>query len=112
MNPSQQQRGLPEVYREVAYQWADANAAALLLEETKSAVLSEMIIKIMDGKTRGKANAEAQAKASKEWHDYLHEMVEARKLANRLSVEREYMKMKFSEWVSNTADERTKLGLQ
>lgn len=103
--------GLPESYREVGFAWADANAAANLLEDSKSAVLSSMVIDIRKADDCSVAAAETKAKASLAWRNYLDDVHDARQKANRLSVEREYWKMKFSEWISNSADDRARAAL-
>lgn len=99
-------RPLSEQFRVVAKAWADADAAANLLEETKTATLSQKMLKLGDMPV---SRAEMTVKASDEWHEYLETMVAARKEANIRKVQMEYIRMRFSEWQSlnaNARDER------
>ena len=101
---------LAEQFRIISGSWVDAEAAAALLEDTKSAVLSQKMLAVAT--TAGSVSrAEMQVKASDDWIDHLHGINAARKKANLLKVRREYLKMKFSEWVSSAADERARAGL-
>jgi hypothetical protein len=97
-----------EQFRVVAKQWVDADAAATLLEDTKSAVLAER----MQAHAELAVNrAEQLVKSSPEWRDHVEKMVNARKAANRLKVQMEYLRMKFSEWQSHEATKRTEARL-
>jgi hypothetical protein len=97
-----------EQFRVVAKQWVDADAAATLLEDTKSAVLAER----MQAHAELPVNrAEQIVKSSPEWRDHVEKMVNARKSANRLKVQMEYLRMKFSEWQSHEATKRTEARL-
>lgn len=94
---------ISEQFRIVAKQWVDADNAARLLEETKTAVLSQKMKAIGDVPA---AHAERDVKASPEWQDHIRKMVEARSAANRLKVQLEYIRMKFSEQQSFEATAR------
>jgi hypothetical protein len=86
----------------------DLDKAATLLEETKTLVLSQRI------KAQGDIahnRAEAQVKASPEWHDHVTKLVEARSAANLKKVQMEYLRMKFSEWQSENANKRAEMRL-
>lgn len=97
-----------EQFRVVAKQWVDADAAATLLEDTKSAVLAERMQAHADLAVN---RAEQIVKSSPEWRDHVEKMVNARKQANRLKVQMEYLRMKFSEWQSHEATKRTEARL-
>lgn len=97
-----------EQYRIVAKQWVDAEAAASLLEDTKSAFLSQ---RIQDHADIAVNKAEAMVKASPEWAQFLEDMTGARKQANLLKVQLEYIRMKFSEWQSENATKRAEMRL-
>lgn len=97
-----------EQFRIVAKQWVDADAAASLLEDTKSAVLAERMQAHADLAVN---RAEQIVKSSPEWRDHVEKMVSARKQANRLKVQMEYLRMKFSEWQSHEATKRTEARL-
>jgi hypothetical protein len=99
---------ISEEYRIVAKQWTDAEAAASLLEDTKSAVLSQMMVALGDMPI---SRAEMQVKASDDWSDFIHKMVEARKKANLLKVQLEYIRMRSSEWSSLEASKRAEMRL-
>jgi hypothetical protein len=99
---------LSEQFRVVAKSWVDADAAANLLEETKSAVLSRMMLNLGDMPV---SRAEMQVKASDEWREFVSKMVEAREKASLLKVKMEYIRMKFHEWQSVEASKRAEMRL-
>jgi hypothetical protein len=96
---------LSEQYAEIGHEWADAEAAASLLEDLKTSVLSQ---KMQDWIAGGMAvnKAEASVKASPEWTDYITKMVNARKLANKLRVQMDVVKMRQWEQTNAQANER------
>lgn len=97
-----------EQYRIVSKQWVDADAAASILEDTKSAVMAERVVALGDMAVN---KAEATVKASPEWRQHVEAVVNARRAANRLKVQLEYLRMKFSEWQSHEATKRTEARL-
>lgn len=97
-----------EQFRVVAKSWVEADAAASILEDTKSAVLSEKMQALGDMPV---SKAEAMVKASPEWRDHVEKTAAARKIANRFKVQMEYLRMKFSEWQSHEANKRTEARL-
>lgn len=97
-----------EQFRIVAKQWVDADAAASILEDTKSAILSEHMQALGDMPV---SKAEAIVKASPDWRLHIEKMVDARRASNRLKVQMEYLRMKFSEWQSHEATKRTEARL-
>jgi len=97
-----------EQYRIVARKWVDADAAASLLEDTKSAFLSQ---KMQQHAGAAVNKAEMLIKGSPEWADFVEKMVAARKQANLLKVQLEYLRMKFSEWQSENATKRAEMRL-
>ena len=99
---------LSEQFRIVANAYVDADSAASLLEETKSAVLARMMLSLGDMPV---SRAEMQTKASPEWVEFVTNMVEARKKAAFLKVKMEYIRMKFSEWQSIEASKRAEMRL-
>lgn len=98
---------ISEQYRLVAKKWVEAEHAASLMEETKSAALSQMITKII-GYDIGMAynKAELAAKASDEYKEYIIQMVSLRRDANLLQAQMNYIKMKHSEQQSSEATAR------
>lgn len=99
---------LSEQFRLAAEAWVDANAAADLLEETKSACLSQRAMALGEMSV---AKAEMIVKSSEEWHEHLKAIVEARRVANRLKVQKDYIQMRFSEWQSADANARKERGM-
>ena len=55
--------------------------------------------------------AEAEVKASPEWHDHITKMVEARSAANLKKVQLEFIRMRFNEWQSENATKRAEMRL-
>lgn len=99
---------LSEQYRIIAKKWVEADSAANLLEETKSAVLAKMMADLGD---MAVSKAEMQVKASDEWRDHVTKMVEARSAASLLKVQLEYIRMQFMEWQSHSATKRAEMRL-
>lgn len=97
-----------EQYRIVSKQWVDADAAASILEDTKSAVMSERVMALGDMAVN---KAEATVKASIEWKNHVESIVKARRAANLLKVQLEYLRMKFAEWQSAEATKRAEMKL-
>ena len=87
----ERERPISEQFRIVARQWVEADKAASILEESKSAVLSQMMLKEGDMPV---SKAEMRVKGSAEWQDYLDKMVCARSDANLRKVQMDYLKMK------------------
>lgn len=99
---------LSEQFRLIAKQWVDAESAASILEETKSAVLSKMMADLGDMPV---SKAEMRVKSTKDWSDYVKKMVDARTKASMLKVQLEYIRMRFSEWQSHEATKRAEMKL-
>lgn len=99
---------ISEQYRITAKEWVEADAAASLLEETKSAVLSQRMAALGAGPV---SKAEMTVKASPEWEEHVTKMVDARKQANFLKVKLEWLRMKFSEVQSSEATKRAEMKL-
>ena len=94
---------ISEQYLRKAHEWADLDNAASLMEESKSSVLSQMIL--AEGQIPLN-RAEANVKASERWVKYIKEMVGARAAANHARVELEYLRMRHREWVGEDANNR------
>lgn len=97
-----------EQFRVTAKQWVELDRAATMLEETKSAVLSQRMAALGDIPV---SHAERTVKASAEWQDFIKSMVDARTQANLKKVQMEYLRMKFSEWQSENANRRSEMRL-
>ena len=99
---------LSEQFRIIAKKWVDSEAAAKMLEETKSAFLSNRMSEQGDCPV---SKAEMVVKASDVWHQYIESMVNARKEANLLKMQLEYIRMRFSEQQSDEATARAEMKL-
>lgn len=99
---------LSEQYRVTAKEWVEADAAANLLEETKSAFLSQKMVALGDLPV---SRAEMQVKASEDWNTFVTVMVNARERSNLLKVKTEWIRMKFNEWQSAEATKRAEMKL-
>lgn len=94
---------LSEKYRLAASEYVEAESRASLLEELKSATLSQMMLKLGDMAVN---KAERDVKASDEWVQYVTGMVEARRLANQAKHDLEVIRMKYGEQQSAEATAR------
>ncbi len=99
---------LSEQYRIVAKRWVEAEAAASLLEDTKSAVLSQQMLALGEMPV---SKAEMLTKANPEWIDHIKKITEARAAANLLKVQLEYLRMKSGEQASAEASKRAEMRL-
>lgn len=98
---------ISERFRLIAKKWVDAEKAASLMEETRTAVLSEMISKVIGYNLSMPYNkAELSAKSSPEYKEFVEKMVELRGEANLLKVKMEYLRMVFQERSSAEATAR------
>lgn len=97
-----------EQYRIAAKAWVGLDGAARLLEETKTAVLSQKMKALGDIPA---AHAEREVKASEEWAAFIKGMVDARTEANLARVRMEWTKMKVMEWQSENATRRAEMRL-
>lgn len=97
-----------ERFRLVAKKWNELDAAASLLEELKSSVLSQWMLKKGDVPV---SHAERAVKASDEWVEYITKMVAAREAANLAKAEMEFVKMKQMEQQSAEASRRAEMRL-
>lgn len=99
---------ISEQFRLVAKEWVDADSAARLLEETKTAVLAQRQKAMGDMPA---AHSEREVKASPEWADFVERMVKSRTAANLKKVQLEYIRMQFSEAQSFEATKRAEMKL-
>jgi hypothetical protein len=104
----QRDRPISEEFRIIAKKWVDAEAAAQILEDTKSAVLAQKTAALGDMPVN---RAEQTVKASHEWFGHLEKIVEARRAANTLKMQLEYLRMRHAEWQSANATNRAEMRL-
>ena len=103
---------ISEQFRIAGEQWVDADAAASILEETKSASYSKMVGKVIEENLHLAINkAEHLVKSSDEYVHLVTNMVDARSKANKLKVQMEYLRMKFQEGSSKEATKRAEMRL-
>jgi len=98
-------------WKEAAKEWVQLNAVADLLEECKSATLSEMMQKYVSNGDTSVSKAEMLAKSSEEWQTYIKGMVAARKDANIAKVKSDWLRMRHSEQMSEEANNRAEMKL-
>ena len=105
-------RPLSEQFRLAGLAWAEADGAATLMEETKTARLSQHIQNIIDREGHmPHAHAERMVKASLEWHSEVEIMVQLRTKANKLRIELDYIRMLAAEQQSYAANKRAEMRL-
>lgn len=97
------ERPISEDFRIAAREWVEKEKAASLLEETKSSVLSQMMLKQGDMPV---SRAEMNVKASADWREFVTSMVEARGEANLARVKMKWVELRYGEWQSNDANAR------
>lgn len=95
-----------EQFRLVARQWSDEDAAASLLEELKTTTLEKIKSGVIANETMSENKAERLAKCTPEWTEYIEKMCAHRAKANRLKLQMEYLRMRFSEAQSHEANAR------
>ena len=112
-----------DIYREAGMDWADKEAAAQLLEECRSAVLSQWMVEEMgnyvvpvtkSGSPSARAEmaigkAEALVKASSRWREYNEKMIAARTDANKAKVRLESIRMRAMEQQAKDATARAEM---
>ena len=93
-----------EKYRLAAKEWVELEAAANMLESTKSSVFAQLVVNQGDMPVN---RAELNVKASQEWMAHVEMIAEARKAANLAKCRVEYIRMQFSEQQSAEANARS-----
>ncbi len=101
-------RPLSEQAYEAGLDYSDKNAAASLLEDLKSSVLSRMMAALGEMAVN---KAEMKVKASGEWVDHVKIVVEARRVSDNAKFRHEYLRARFQEWQSEQANARTEARL-
>jgi CTP:molybdopterin cytidylyltransferase MocA len=99
---------ISERFRIVGKEWVDADAAANLLEQLKSATLAQWMLELGDMPV---SKAELQVKGSERWKEYIEAMCAARARANKLKVEKEWLDMRSTERNSEEATRRAEMKL-
>lgn len=104
----QHERPISEEFRIVAKAWCEADAAARLLEETKSSLLSKLVMASTEPSI---GRAEHAARASSDYTEHIKEMCKAKSEANLRRVQMKFVEMRFSEWQSSDANARRERGM-
>lgn len=99
------EQSLAEKYRLCAEEWADADAAYYLLDNTRTSVVGELVLAEMAKGLTG-SKAEHVARASTEYREHVEKTAAAKKQAGILRARMEYLKMRFSIWNSHDANAR------
>jgi len=94
---------ISEQYRIAAEHWCDLDAAARMLESSKSAIVAQWVNDYGDIPI---SRAEAKVKASDDYLRLVEDVENARTKANKAKVQCEYLRMRFSEEVSRDANAR------
>ena len=94
---------ISEQYRLAALDWVDADAAARILESSKSAIVAQMLLDHGDIPV---SRAEIKVKSSDDYLRLIEDIENARTKANKAKVQMEYLRMRFSEQVSFEATSR------
>src|SRR5262245_21095667 len=106
------QRPISERFRILALQWADADNAAHMMDEMKTAVLAQRKNKQIEADPKlSEAKAERLVRASPDWEKYIKEMCGNRSRANVMRQELKYLEMRHREWISADANARKELAL-
>lgn len=100
---------LSEQYRIQAKKFVEADAAAQLLEETKTAMLQTWAQDIVRDEGVSGAEAERRVRATERWRGHIEAMVEARKKALLLKCQLEYIRMRHWEKQSDAATQRAEM---
>lgn len=89
----EREQDLVERFRIVAEEWADADAAYYMLDNTTSSLSAELALKEAEnGMAMNKA--EKVAKASKTYRDHVQKAADAKRLANVLRARMDYLRMR------------------
>lgn len=97
------ERPISEDYRLAGEEWADADAAFYLLENTRTSLRAELVLQ-----QQGVPNNRAEhiANASKEYRDHVKKTAEMKRKANRLKIRMDYLRMEYGRWNSADANQR------
>lgn len=109
-----QARTWAEQFHQAAVAHEEADYLARQLESGKSVVFSEMTNNLIKEAAECEeklsvAQAEREVYASEQYKRYLRKMHKARNFANLLKIEKERVKMLFSEWMCKNANARDEM---
>lgn len=101
-------RPLTEMWREAADAWNEKDAAARLLEDTKSLVFAKKCAELGEMPVN---KAEQKVKSSQDWYDYVVSVVDARTEANAAKIEMEYRDKQYRQNMNDDANHRAEARL-
>jgi len=96
---------------EAGYAWADAKAAADLLEETRKSVLATTMASYLAG-AMPVSKAETLALADTNYTAFIGRMVDARKAADRARVRYDILRTRIELLRTNTSTERAAMSMR
>ena len=108
MNHDLDNRPWSEIFRLAGEDWVEKEAAAQLLEDTKSAVLAQRMLALGDIAVN---RAEQKVKASPFWTEHVTKIVDARKAANQAKIHMEYVRTQMWENNNREANARAEMKL-
>ena len=91
--------------------WADKEAAANLLEETRKSIRAKLVLKYLPG-AKAINKAEAMAEADAEYMKHIADMVDARRQATRARVKYDSYKIQIELIRSSESTRRAELTLR
>ena len=106
MNDTGENRPFSEIYAQAGEEWATLEAAAQILEDTKSSVMAQKQAELGPIPVN---KAEQTIKASPFWVGHIHKIVEARKQANIAKVNLDVVKMRYYENANKEANGRVEM---
>ncbi len=101
---------LREQWRLLALQWSELEDAASRLEEGRSIVISEEVLKLTEG-GMSYAQAERKARVSDRFKKYVHAMHDARKAANDAKIEMQNADRLYWHHATDEANQRAEMRL-
>lgn len=103
------EQSISELFRLAGEAHADLEAAANLQEELKTTTLQQWKneVVIEHGGKLPDSHAERIVKAQPRWEAYIRKMCEDRAKANKAKVMMEFYRMRYGEWNSREANQRT-----
>lgn len=89
----ERERDLVERFRIVAEEWADADAAYYMLDNTRTSVRDEIELKLIEAGTNA-SKSKMLANTSKEYRQHVEKTADAKRLANILRARMDYLRMR------------------
>ncbi len=97
-----------EEFKKAGEHWTDVEAAASLLEDTKSSELSRRMAELGD---MAVSKAEMMVKKTDQWRQFVENIVKTRQEANKAKINVDYCRMKHQDWLNKDANTRAEMRL-